>query len=36
MDVEGLIERAMAGLTVEHIGPELTTEVEDDLFEGLL
>jgi Thiamine biosynthesis ATP pyrophosphatase len=37
LDVEGLLERAMAGLKIEKIGPESTNEaVEEGIFEGLL
>ncbi len=37
MDVDGLIERAMAGLKIEHIRPDTVSEiVEEELFEGLL
>ena len=37
MDVEGLIERAMAGLKIDYIGPDSPElSKEEDMFEGLL
>ena len=37
LDVEGLIERAMAGLKIEKIGPESNSaQKEEKIFEGLL
>ena len=37
LDVEGLIEQAMAGLKIENIGPDsIQNQVDEELFEGLL
>ena len=37
LDVEGLIERAMAGLKIENIGPDSPElNQEEDIFDGLL
>lgn len=37
LDMDGLIERALAGMTVEKIGPDSSAlEKEEEMFEGLL
>ena len=36
MDVEGLVERAVAGIIITEITPEVETDEVDEMIEGLL